>query len=81
MNDALLSVRNLGKDFGGVRALSAVSFEVRAGDIHALIGPNGAGKTRFSIAPPGSFHPRPEKCGSAITASPASLPIALPGWA
>ena len=33
------------KNFGGVRALSDVNFEVRAGEIHALLGGNGAGKS------------------------------------
>jgi branched-chain amino acid transport system ATP-binding protein len=41
----LLSVKSLSKNFGGVKALSEVSFGVLAGDILALIGPNGAGKT------------------------------------
>jgi branched-chain amino acid transport system ATP-binding protein len=42
---ATLSVRNLSKSYGGVRALAGVSFDVAAGEIVALIGPNGAGKT------------------------------------
>jgi branched-chain amino acid transport system ATP-binding protein len=42
---AALSVRNLAKAYGGVRALAGVSFDVSAGEIVALIGPNGAGKT------------------------------------
>ena len=42
---ALLSVRGLGKAFGGVRAVENVSFELAAGEMLALIGPNGAGKT------------------------------------
>jgi branched-chain amino acid transport system ATP-binding protein len=42
---AFLSVESLSKDFGGVRAVNDVSFEVRRGDIMGLIGPNGAGKT------------------------------------
>ena len=41
----ILRVENLGKFFGGVKALSAVSLEVRPNEILGLIGPNGAGKT------------------------------------
>jgi branched-chain amino acid transport system ATP-binding protein len=42
---ALLEVQNLSRDFGGVRAVNQVQFEVRQGEILALIGPNGAGKS------------------------------------
>lgn len=42
---ALLSVQGISKSFGGVIALSDVSFNIKAGKVAALIGPNGAGKT------------------------------------
>lgn len=45
MPETLLSVHNVGKRFGGLIALSDVSFDVAAGSIHSVIGPNGAGKT------------------------------------
>ena len=41
----LLGVKNLSRDFGGLRALAAVSFSIMPGEIVGVIGPNGAGKT------------------------------------
>ena len=42
---AILELRNVSKRFGGVTALSEVSFDVRAGEVHGLVGENGAGKS------------------------------------
>src|SRR5205809_1138188 len=42
---SLLDLRGIKKSFGGVRALRGVSFDLRAGEIHALLGENGAGKS------------------------------------
>lgn len=41
----MLDIKNISKNFGGIRALKDISFSVKKGLIHALIGPNGAGKT------------------------------------
>lgn len=41
----MLAVQSLTRSFGGVTAVSDVSFEVQKGHVHAVIGPNGAGKT------------------------------------
>ena len=54
---ATLSVRDLSKSYGGVRALAGVSFDVSAGEIVALIGPNGAGKTTCFNALNGQLAP------------------------
>ncbi|MCZ7543760.1 MAG: ABC transporter ATP-binding protein [Anaerolineae bacterium] len=42
---ALLDVSALSKDFGGLRAIDHLTFQVNTGDILSIIGPNGAGKT------------------------------------
>jgi ABC-2 type transport system ATP-binding protein len=41
----MLKVERLSKSFGAIRAVDAVSFDVRPGEIYGLLGPNGAGKT------------------------------------
>lgn len=41
----ILSIQNLSKHFGGLKAVDGFSMNVKEGEIHALIGPNGAGKT------------------------------------
>ena len=43
--DIVLSMRGIGKNFPGVRALHNVDFTLRKGEVHALMGENGAGKS------------------------------------
>ena len=47
MDPVILSARGLTRDFGWLRAVDHVDFDLPRGEIHALIGPNGAGKTTF----------------------------------
>jgi branched-chain amino acid transport system ATP-binding protein len=54
---ALLSLENVSLQFGGLKALNDVSFEVREGEILGLIGPNGAGKTTCFNVMTGVYHP------------------------
>jgi branched-chain amino acid transport system ATP-binding protein len=54
---ALLEVEAVTKQFGGLRAVSAVDFQVEEGQIYSLIGPNGAGKTTMFNLITGIFPP------------------------
>jgi branched-chain amino acid transport system ATP-binding protein len=45
MSETLLSIRDVSLSFKGIKALTAISFDVAEGEICALIGPNGAGKS------------------------------------
>ncbi|MFM9973283.1 MAG: ABC transporter ATP-binding protein [Beijerinckiaceae bacterium] len=58
MSEPLLSVENVSLRFGGVRAISDVSFDVIKGEIRAIIGPNGAGKTSMLNCINGFYHPQ-----------------------
>ena len=43
--EMLLEVKNLSKQFGGIKAVDNVNLQIRKGEIISVIGPNGAGKT------------------------------------
>ena len=45
MTDTILAMRDITKEFPGVRALSDVNFDVQRGEIHSICGENGAGKS------------------------------------
>lgn len=52
-----LSLKNISKTFGGIHALSDVSFDLRQGEIHALVGENGAGKSTLIKIITGAYTP------------------------
>jgi branched-chain amino acid transport system ATP-binding protein len=58
VGDVLLSLENVSLSFGGVNAISDVSFDIRKGEIRAIIGPNGAGKTSMLNVINGFYHPK-----------------------
>jgi branched-chain amino acid transport system ATP-binding protein len=54
----LLTVDNISLSFGGVKALTGISFDVREREIRAIIGPNGAGKSSMLNVINGVYHPQ-----------------------
>jgi len=57
MSEILLKVDNVSLGFGGVKALSEVSFDIVKGEIRAIIGPNGAGKSSMLNCINGFYQP------------------------
>ena len=60
MGDYILEMKNITKEFPGVKALNQVNLQVERGEIHALVGENGAGKSTLmnvlsGIYPYGSY--------------------------
>lgn len=55
MSDIILEMKNITKEFPGVKALSDVNLKVRKGEIHALVGENGAGKSTLMNVLSGTY--------------------------
>src|ERR1700716_343817 len=55
---AVLELDNISLSFGGVKALTGISFDVREREIRAIIGPNGAGKSSMLNVINGVYHPQ-----------------------
>lgn len=75
--EPILEVKNLTKDFGGLRALDSLDLNVRQGEIVALIGPNGAGKTTFFNCITGIYEPTE---GEMTVAPPGKKRIKVNGF-
>ena len=56
--ELLMDVRNVSLSFGGVKAVTDISFDVKKGEIRAIIGPNGAGKTSMLNVINGFYTPQ-----------------------
>ena len=71
MNDVILQMTDIVKEFGAVRALDGVSVSVQRGEVHAVCGENGAGKSTLmkvlsGVYPHGSFDGTIEIDGSPV---------------
>jgi branched-chain amino acid transport system ATP-binding protein len=58
IGEVILSVEGVSLAFGGVKALTDVSFDVREHEVRAIIGPNGAGKSSMLNVINGVYHPQ-----------------------
>jgi branched-chain amino acid transport system ATP-binding protein len=58
VGDVILDVKNISLSFGGVKALTDISFDLREHEIRAIIGPNGAGKSSMLNCINGVYQPQ-----------------------
>ncbi len=77
---SLIATRGLTRDFGGLRAVDGIDFDLPEGQIRAVIGPNGAGKTTFVGLLCGRIRPSAGRVlwqGRDVTALPAHRRVRL----
>jgi branched-chain amino acid transport system ATP-binding protein len=63
--EVILDLQNISLRFGGVKALTDISFNVREHEIRSIIGPNGAGKSSMLNVINGVYHPQEGRSSSA----------------
>ena len=58
IGEVILDLKNISLRFGGVKALTDISFDVREHEVRAIIGPNGAGKSSMLNVINGVYRPQ-----------------------
>src|SRR5258707_13159479 len=58
IGEVILDLKNISLSFGGVKALTDISFDVREHEVRAIIGPNGAGKSSMLNCINGVYQPQ-----------------------
>ena len=59
-SEVIMNIKDINLSFGGLKALSGVSLQIKKGEILAIIGPNGAGKSSMLNVISGIYVPQEE---------------------
>ena len=76
----MLDMQNISLSFGGVKALTDISFNVREHEIRAIIGPNGAGKSSMLNVINGVYTPQQGGICLLYTSPPTTASSAARTW-